>query len=124
MSTHDPAAFVGLEERVWSALVDGDPAADRRLLAADFVGVYPRGIEDRSQHAAHLAAGPIVARYSMSDARIHAFTDDHVLLIYRAEYTPVRDGRVGADESMYVSSMWSRRDDTWVNTFSQDTPAT
>jgi hypothetical protein len=46
---------------------------------------------------------------------------EHGLLVYRARY--VRAGGI-AEEEMYVSSIWRRRGDGWVNLFSQDTPAT
>ncbi|WP_205528772.1 hypothetical protein [Desertimonas flava] len=44
------------------------------------------------------------------------------MLSYRAVYE--RAGSVGEQESMYVSSLWCRRDGIWVNVFSQDTPDT
>jgi hypothetical protein len=119
--TIDLAALVRLETAVWAALVDGDAAADAELLADDFVGVYPTGIEPRAGHVDQLTTGPTVQTYELHDARMTAVADDAALLIYRAVYV-----RVGADasESMYVSSLWCRRDGRWVNTFSQDTPDT
>ncbi len=35
------------ERAVWQALADGDAAADRAALAADFPGVYPDGFAGR-----------------------------------------------------------------------------
>ena len=119
--TIDLPALVGLEAAVWEALVGGDAAADAELLADDFVGVYPTGIEPRAGHVEQLAAGPTVQTYELRDARMMAVAGDAALLIYRAVY--VRVG-AGAAESMYVSSLWCRRDGRWVNTFSQDTPDT
>jgi hypothetical protein len=49
-------------------------------------------------------------------------SDDHVLLCYRADWRRMRDGGPGEAESMYISSLWSRRDGAWLNVFSQDTP--
>jgi len=113
----DPAFFLDLETRVWQALVAGDAAADRALLAPDFLGVFPSGFSGRDAHVAHLANGPLVAEYRLSEARIVPLGPDRTLLAYRADYT--RAGGTAA-ESMYVSSIWENRDGTWLNIFSQD----
>ena len=114
---------VELERRVWEALRTGDRSLDQSLLADDFVGVYPSGLSDRSGHVDQLVDGPTVLDYRLIDPLLIVIADDAVLLSYRADYLqpadPPGDGRW---ESMLVSSLWSRRDGAWVNTFSQDTP--
>jgi hypothetical protein len=114
--------LVALETAVWQALVDGDPAADARALADDFLGVYPTGYADRDDHCAQLADGPTVRSFELTEIRMLVVSESAVLLAYRAEY--VRPGEGSQPESMYVSSLWCRRDDQWVNVFSQDTPDT
>lgn len=115
------AELLAAETAVWQALVAGDAAADRALLAADFLGVYPDGFAGCEAHVAQLAAGPTVARFRLSDARALALGEGHALLAYRADYR--RIGR-SDDEAMYVSSVWRRGPEGWRNLFSQDTPAT
>jgi hypothetical protein len=112
------------ETAVWQALVDGDQNADGRLLAADFLGVYPTGFAGRDGHVAQLSHGPTVASFELSSVRALEVGDDAVLLVYRAEYQRVSDGPEPDSEAMYVSSLWCRRGERWVNTFSQDTPDT
>lgn len=112
--------FIGRERLVWEALVAGDAAADGRLLSDDFLGVYPTGFAGRADHVAQLADGPTVTHYSMRQEALLAISDDAVLLTYEARFRRVGSG---ASERMYVSSLWCRRDQRWVNTFSQDTPA-
>jgi len=119
----DLDAFVALETQVWEALRRGDAEADRRLLAEDFLGVYPTGFADRDDHVSELADGPTVADYELHDARIMIMSEDDVLLAYRADWHALAAGERGERESMYVSSLWSRRAGTWVNVFSQDCPA-
>lgn len=116
------AELVELEVQVWQALVDGDVEADRRLLSDDFVGVYPTGFSDRADHVDQVRSGPTVQRFELSEPRMFAVSDDAVMLSYRADYERVGDHT--GPEAMYVSSLWCRRDGRWVNTFSQDTPAT
>lgn len=115
--------LVELESKVWDALRRGDAATDARLLAEDFLGVYPSGFADRSDHAAQLENGPTVADFELHDARLMVLSETDVLLAYRAEWHRLRNGTRGDHETMYVSSLWSRRAGRWVNVFSQDSPA-
>jgi hypothetical protein len=118
----DLGAFVELETKVWEALRLGDAEADARLLAEDFLGVYPSGFADRSDHAGQLANGPTVAEFDLNDARLMVLSEDHVLLSYRADWRRFSTGDRAPAESMYISSLWSHRAGGWVNVFSQDSP--
>jgi hypothetical protein len=118
----DLDVFIELETRVWDALRRGDAEEDARLLADDFLGVYSIGFANRSDHAGQLANGPTVADFELKDARLMVLSDNDVLLSYRAEFRRFETGAPGVLESMYISSLWSRRDSRWVNVFSQDTP--
>jgi hypothetical protein len=118
----DLAALLDLETAVWQALVDGDAGADGRLLADDFVGLYPTGFAGRGDHIAQLVAGPTVRTFELSQARMLAVSETAMLLLYLAVYERTVEGT--REESMYVSSLWCRRDGAWLNVFSQDTPAT
>jgi hypothetical protein len=115
--------FVRLETEVWRALAGGDVAADTRLLAEDFLGVYPTGFADRSDHVGQLADGPTVDEFTLRDARMLVVADFAVLLAYRADYRRAPRAAGSELETMYVSSLWCRRDGRWVNAFSQDTPS-
>ncbi len=112
--------YIDLESRVWDALTNGDADADLELLSADFVGVYPTGFASRADHVAQLADGPSMASYSITEAKLIEVSGDAAMLCYRADYQrPQRS--VG--ESMFISSLWLRKDGRWQNTFSQDSPA-
>lgn len=112
--------FLGLETRVWEAQVRGDAAAERELLPADFLGVDQDGFAGLAGHLAQLDDGPITASFELSGARLTRIAADAVLLTYRADSR--RPGRTET-ETVYISSLWVRRDGRWWNTFSQDTPA-
>lgn len=120
MSERSTQFFVDLESGVWDSQVSGDADAQRELLSADFVGVYPSGFATRAEHAAQLSDGPITTAYSIADARLITVTADTVMLCYRADHQPVGRART---ESMFISSLWVERDGRWWNTFSQDSPA-
>ena len=109
--------ILSLEKQVWAALVEGNADADRALLSPDFLGVYPGGFANRDDHVGQFADAPTMARFELSDTRV--LTRDVVLLSYRADYQ-----RPDSDQwnAMLISSLWERRNDVWVNSFSQDTP--
>ena len=111
--------ILSLEKQVWTALVEGNAQADRALLSPDFLGVYPTGFANRDDHVGQFADAPSMAQYELSDTRLRVLSADVVLLSYRADYL-----RPEAQEweAMLISSLWERRHDVWINSFSQDTP--
>ena len=115
--------FIRLETEVWRALADGDADADGRMLSGDFLGVYPTGFADRKSHVDQLLDGPTVASFALDDARILIVSESAVILSYRAEFERPASPVASEVQSMYVSSLWCRRDGAWLNVFSQDTPA-
>ncbi len=123
-TTDQPALLAEIlehETRVWQALVDGDPEADKAALHVDFLGVYPSGFATRAEHCDQLQSGATVVSFSLSTARVLTLGTEHVCLSYLAHYQ--RPGGKGQDR-MYVSSIWQRHPtgQGWVNIFSQDTP--
>ncbi|SDW30961.1 protein of unknown function [Ruegeria halocynthiae] len=111
--------ILSLEKQVWSALVEGNAEADRALLSPDFLGVYPSGFANRDDHVGQFADAPTMTQFELSDTRLRVLSADVVLLSYRADYR-----RPDAEEweVMLISSLWERRHDVWINSFSQDTP--
>ena len=112
--------FLELETKVWEALVTGDMQADASLLADDFLGVYSSGMAGKEEHAAQLEGGPTVADYSLSDARIVILAEDIFLLSYLARWRCTANGK---QEAMYITSIWKKIGEAWLNIFSQDTKA-
>ncbi|MEM7055957.1 MAG: nuclear transport factor 2 family protein [Pseudomonadota bacterium] len=112
--------LLAMEEKVWAALEAGDADADRRLISADFLGVYPSGFAARDCHVDQLKEGPSILSHQIEDARAINLSEDKALIAYRAEFRRAPDGPA---ETMYVSSIWRRSGDGWINVFSQDTMA-
>lgn len=107
------------EKQVWQALISGDKTADAALLSNDFVGVYPDGFAKKADHTDQLNQGPTVQSYTLDGLRIKRLGADHAVLSYRSRFR--RAGKT-TDEIMYVSSIWQREGNIWVNILSQDTP--
>ncbi|WP_254055731.1 nuclear transport factor 2 family protein [Ruegeria sp. EL01] len=112
-------AILDLEKQVWAALVNGDAQVDRALLSPDFLGVYPSGFANRDDHVGQFADAPTMATFELSDAKLMVLTPDIVLLSYRADY---QRPNTAVWEAMLISSLWERRNEVWVSSFSQDTP--
>lgn len=110
---------LALEESVWQALLTGDMAADKQALHAEFLGVYPSGFATRQDHMDQLKQGPSIASYRLSQTRLLQLGPAYVCLCYHARFTRIN---AEAEEAMYVSSIWQRAGQGWVNIFSQDTP--
>ncbi|WP_065329043.1 nuclear transport factor 2 family protein [Tritonibacter mobilis] len=108
------------ERQVWDALVQGDAAADAALLCESFLGVYGTGFAGKADHTGQLEHGPTVQTYELSQLTARALGPEYAVLSYHARFQ--RCGRLTA-EDMYVSSIWQRTDNGWVNIFSQDTAA-
>lgn len=118
MNTYTTQQFIQLEKEVWEALAAGNIEADSKLLADDFLGVYPSGFAKKSDHTNQLKVGSTVLQYEILEARIKVLSEEVVLLSYLANYVPSNGGK----ESMYVTSIWQSMNGVWKNVFSQDTP--
>jgi len=114
------AELINCETRVWNALVSGDMAADSASLDDNFLGVYSDGFSVKSDHVGQLTEGPTVVSYTLSEFHCRTLGEKHALLSYRADF--VRQDKK-LQETMYVSSVWKRTKQCWINVFSQDTPA-
>ena len=123
MTLYTIEQLLELETAVWTALASGDKEADTRLLADNFLGVYPSGFAVKADHTGQLQNGPTIATYTLSEAKLMSLAENVVLLSYRADYTRRNGSEIGELETMYISSIWQKIDDEWKNVFSQDTLA-
>ena len=115
----DLTFFVALERQVWEALRRGDAAADAKLIAENFLGVYDSGFASKAEHVGQIANGPVVTQFELETPRLMRLSPDVALLAYRARW---RDGK-GNPRRAYITSIWERGGEGWRNIFSQDTNA-
>ena len=122
MNQTDPTEFLlSLEHSVWQALVKGDVATDERLLSDEFRGVYSSGLADKAAHVGQLKNGPTVLEYELTNPQTLLLADGVFALTYLARWTRAPKTDTSAREAMYVTSIWRRERQVWVNVFSQDT---
>lgn len=113
--------IIAREREVWQALQDGDGAADARLLADDFIGLYETGFATKAEHVKWVGEGR-VASYTMEEIRLVRLHSEAVLLLYKADFEGCQKGE-DYRKTQYISSLWVWRANQWLNVFSQDTNA-
>jgi len=118
---YDLNFFVGLERQVWEALKNGDVNADANLLSDDFLGVYEAGISSKEDHLEQLRNGPVVSSYEIGSAQLIQLGPEIVSLTYSATAIFLKNETQDTQNLFYITSIWARRLNKWVNIFSQDT---
>ena len=118
---YDLNFFLGLEIQVWEALKNGDKNANSRLLSDDFLGVYETGLGSKEDHLELLRNGPIISCYEIGSSQLIQLGPEIASLTYSATATFLRNEGKDTQILLYITSIWARRLNKWVNIFSQDT---
>ena len=118
---YDLNFFLGLEIQVWEALKNGDESADSNLLSDDFLGVYEAGLSSKEDHLELLRNGPIISCYAIGSSQLIQLGPEIASLTYSATATFLKNDEQDTEVLLYITSIWARRSNKWVNIFSQDT---
>ena len=118
---YDLNFFLGLEIQVWEALKNGDKNANSKLLSDDFLGVYETGLGSKEDHLELLRNGPIISCYEIGSSQLIQLGPEIASLTYSATATFLRNEGKDTQVLLYITSIWARRLNKWVNIFSQDT---
>ena len=110
-----------MERQVWEALKNGDVNADANLLSDDFLGVYETGISSKEDHLEQLRNGPIISSYKIGSAQLIKLGPEIISLTYSATAIFLKNETQDAQNLFFITSIWARRLNKWVNIFSQDT---
>lgn len=118
------ATLSKIEQTLWQAWKDHDPAPFQKYLADDAVNIDQDGFRaGKAEYLAWLADNDCtVTGFSLTDWATHRLTGDVVLLTYRA----TQDGSCGGQAlpgALVVSSTYVRKGGTWMNAAYQETPA-
>lgn len=118
---YDLNFFIALEKQVWEALKNGDVNADANLLSDDFLGVYEDGLSSKEDHLEQLRNGPVISSYEIGSAQLIQLGPEIVSLTYSATAIFLKKRTQDTQNLFYITSIWARRLNKWVNIFSQDT---
>ena len=118
---YDLNFFLGLEIQVWEALKNGDKNANYNLLSDDFLGVYETGLSSKEDHLELLRNGPIISCYEIGSSQLIQLGPEIASLTYSATATFLKNEEQDTQVLLYITSIWARRLNKWVNIFSQDT---
>jgi hypothetical protein len=110
------------QKRVWRALQKQDAQAFKELVPADFAGINRNGVrygrEDGLQFLAHYK----IARFKLSDIKVHEINRDAAVLTYRVDYQIASNrGDEMVDLSMMNVAVFARRNGKWYCVFGQET---
>jgi hypothetical protein len=118
---YDLNFFLGLEMQVWEALKTGDKNINSNLLSDDFLGVDETGLSSKSDHLELLRSGPIILCYKIGSSQLIQLGPETVGLTYSATAKFLKNDDQDTETLLFITSIWARRLNKWVNIFSQDT---
>jgi hypothetical protein len=110
---------VRLERQAWEALKAKDATTYERLLAEDFVNVGPDGITTKSEEK-NLPDQLTLDDYKWDGLRVVHFTPDVTLVAYKATQKAMVRGQP-VPTPTWISSLWIKRNEKWLNVFYQET---
>jgi hypothetical protein len=112
---------VQLERQAWEAVKAKQYTKYVRLLAKDFVDIEPVGIITRKEEEKGIVQLTI-NEYKWERLRIVHLSPNVTLLVYKA-IQKANFGGQPVPTPTWVSSLWIKRNGTWLNVFVQETKA-
>jgi hypothetical protein len=120
--THsDEEIAVSLERQGWEAAKAKDAASYERLLAEDFVRVGADGVTTKNGEKNDFDQ-LAMDTYKWEGLQVVHFTPDVTLLAYKATQKTTYRGQP-LPSPTWISSLWIKRNGTWLNVFYQETKA-
>jgi hypothetical protein len=114
--------LVAREQASWDLAIHHDTAAYTALHAPEFIAVGPTGVTDRrTAESSALDTNVHFAHYALTDFHVARIAARTALVTYRVRASGLDHGKPFTLDS-YVSSLWSKHGDTWLNLFYQSTP--
>jgi len=115
-----------LEKQFWNAMKNRDSSTATRLSDEQCVVVGPQGIGDidKAKLAGMIKSGPELKRFMFDDRDVHvrAISDDVAVIAYKVKEDLIVDGKPVSMDA-YDSSVWVRRDGSWVCAMHTETVA-
>lgn len=120
--THsDEEIAVRLERQGWEAAKAKDATSYERLLAEDFVRVGADGVTTKNGEKNDFDQLTMDS-YKWEGLQVVHFTPDVTLLAYKATQKTTYRGQP-LPSPTWISSLWIKRNGTWLNVFYQETKA-
>ena len=112
---------VGLEKKTWELWQKHDKAGFASLMDSDFINVDKHGVATKAQNVAEID-NLIKESYELSDFQTHQIDPDAIFLTYRAKLKGTYKG-TRIDGTYHVSSVWAKRQGSWLNVLYHETRA-
>jgi hypothetical protein len=117
--------LIALEDRFWTALLEGDGDTAAALIDEPCVvlGAQGTGELDKPTLAGMIANAPYrMVDYQLGDISVRLVDDSMAILHYKATSEMVIDGQPVNLEA-FDSTVWVRHGDTWLSVMHTETPA-
>jgi hypothetical protein len=117
--------LIALEDRFWTALLEGDGDTAAALIDEPCVvlGAQGTGELDKETLAGMIANAPYqIVDYHLGDIAVRLVGDNMAILHYKVTEEIVVDGQPVTLEA-FDSSVWVRHGDTWLSVMHTETPA-
>jgi len=113
-----------VEERdSWDLAIKRDANAYKAFHAADFITVGGSGVAGKaSSEASAMDAQVRFDQCALSNVDVRLVAPNAALITYRVKAAGIDHGKAFQLDS-YASSLWMKRNGTWLNVFYQATPA-
>lgn len=112
-----------LEKQSWVAWKNRDGSFFEHFLSDDHVEMGPRGTAGKAAVVATVnTPNCVVASFSVDSFTFTQFTDDTAMLAYHARQDTKCSGKP-VPSPAWVSSLYVKRNDRWLNALYQQTPA-
>jgi len=114
-ATPDKDAMIAKEKAAWQAFKDKNAAEFKKLVAANFLGVYAEGVSDMTKELADMQKWDMRS-FAISDYNIVAVGTDTVMSSYKVAIEGTYDGN-DTSGTYNAGSVWKNQSGVWQAIF-------
>jgi hypothetical protein len=115
MAAPDEAAMMEKEKAAWQAFKDKKPADFKKVIAADFVGVYDEGVSNMEKELSDMQKWDMKS-FTISDYKVTSAGPKLVISSYVVKIEGTFNGK-DASGTFNCGSVWHKRTGDWQAVF-------
>ncbi len=115
MAAPDEAAMMAKEKAAWQAWKDKDANAFKKVIAADFIGVYDDGVSNMEKEMSDMQKSDTKS-FTISDYKITSAGPKLIIATYVVKIEGSYDGK-DASGTFNCGTVWHKRTGDWQAVF-------